>query len=463
MNTRRKGNVLVWSETEGWRKALVWCLHETGCAITPGESEYDVMALVSRDGFDVAVIDIEHIDESSIQLVERLTCPPCRAKLIVTAPEPGITTLRERLGAAVYEFLIRPDDLGRLPASTTRAIECQTAAVHLNGHQRRTVPVQAPSTDWDQVLPAFVGATPCVKRVLDLVAQVAPSDMTVLIRGESGTGKDVVARLIHALSPRAATGNFVKINCPTIPDTLLESELFGYEKGAFTGAVSQKPGRFELAEGGTIFLDEIGLMSPSMQSKLLEVIEHKQFVRVGGKGTTLFDGRIIAATSSPLEHMIETGAFRPDLFYRLRQFSITLPALRDRVDDIPLLCEHFLQTCAAKRGFTHTGLPPEVVPHFIRYQWPGNVRELEALVARYALTGDIEPVLQTVAPAVAAPETGPHDDKLEAIERSTILAALVECRWNQRQAASNLGISYSALRRRIAKHHLDETVPFRCA
>ena len=206
----------------------------------------------------------------------------------------------------------------------------------------------------------------------------------MLIRGESGTGKDVVSRLIHALSNRP--GTLVKINCPAIPEPLLESELFGYERGAFTGAVSQKPGRFEMAKEGTLFLDEIGLLSMSMQAKLLDVIEQKQFVRVGGNETIHVNARIVAATNAPLEAMIADGSFRADLFYRLEQFSITLPALRERVGDIPILCEHFLELCAEKEGFNHTTIPAR------RYAGPYSL----PMAGKRARTGGARFAVRTV-------------------------------------------------------------------
>jgi DNA-binding NtrC family response regulator len=450
-----KYRVIVWAQEPGWVRALSWILNGAGFEVTNATSESQAIAWVSQSLFHTAVLDLAEPLSTGTQVVHQIhrACPAMPIILTSSLPKqsPALMSIHDH----VHRHIRRPDDLDLLAqaicdAIATRGDLPQSGNGHNDRPSRSTSRIPGSEGIAEEML---VGDMATVRNARRLAAQVAPSDMTVLIRGESGTGKDVVARLIHRLSKRATTGDFVKINCPAISESLLESELFGHERGAFTGAVAHKPGRFELADGGTIFLDEIGLMSMTMQGKLLDVIEQKQFVRVGGKETIHVDARIIAATNAPLEEMIAAGAFRPDLFYRLRQFSITLPALRERREDIPLLCRHFLRLCETREGFQHTQLEPEIMPLLLRYNWPGNVRELEALMARYALCGDRDSLEQVLMPA--APVSLACEDKLEAAELTTILAALTECRWNRRKAAAALGISYSALRRRMAKHHID--------
>jgi len=247
----------------------------------------------------------------------------------------------------------------------------------------------------------------------------------------------------------------IKVNCPAIPETLIESELFGHEDGAFTGATKKKPGRFDLANNGTIFLDEIGAMSLPMQAKLLQVIEHKKYTRVGGNDIIEVDARILAATNSPLESMIQDGRFRADLFYRLNQFIITLPPLRHRREDIPLLIDSVLKRSCLKYGHEVTRISASLYEALVQYDWPGNVRELHAVIERFALTHD-EVALYSAVKSAPEPEsaTAPSGNLLENSEANAVLQALIKTNWNRRHAAILLGISYSGVRRRIEKYDL---------
>jgi DNA-binding NtrC family response regulator len=286
-------------------------------------------------------------------------------------------------------------------------------------------------------------------------------DATLLIRGETGTGKDLIARLVHEQSARSAAGQFCKVNCPSIPEGLFESEMFGFEKGAFTGAARQRPGFFEIASGGTIFLDEIGIVPLAIQSKLLEVIEDKSFYRVGGRDKLHVDTRIVAATNADLRAKAAAGEFREDLYYRLNILTIEAPPLRERGDDIDLLFAFHVQRSAKENKVAAPEVRPEVPERLRSYHWPGNVRELQAAAARYALSGgDIETAFATTGaappprdagkPKAAADKTVP----LKEQERKAVLKALQTTGWNQTQAASLLGLSYSALRRRVKKYNL---------
>jgi DNA-binding NtrC family response regulator len=300
----------------------------------------------------------------------------------------------------------------------------------------------------------FIGESPAVRQIRQLIAEVAPSDMTILIRGESGTGKDVVANLIHEWSGRAATGKCIKINCPAISESLLESEMFGHERGAFTGAHRDKPGRVEFADDGTVFLDEIGTISLAFQAKLLQVIEQKTFVRVGGNKTLKVNARFIAATNAPLEAMINKGLFRPDLLYRLAQYTIFISPLRERREDIPLLINHYMHYYLAKYERTLQAIPHEIMDMLTAYDWPGNVRELQSVVNRVVLSGkfDILQELLNMAGSSVRPE---KSKKIHDTEVKLILSILNETKWNRRRAAELLGISYSTLRRKIEKYEMD--------
>ena len=300
----------------------------------------------------------------------------------------------------------------------------------------------------------FIGESTAVKQIRQLIAEVAPSDLTILIRGESGTGKDVVANLIHEWSGRVANGSFIKINCPAISESLLESEMFGHERGAFTGAHREKPGRIEYADEGTVFLDEIGTISLEFQAKLLQVIEQKTFVRVGGNKTLEVNARFIAATNAHLEDMIYKGLFRPDLLYRLAQYTIFLSPLRERREDIPLLINHYMHYYLRKYDRGMQTVPHEIMARLVDYDWPGNVRELQSVVNRVAISGKDDVFLEHLNMAGNSIKPERHK-KIQDTEASLIRSILAETKWNRRRAAEVLGISYSTLRRKIEKYEMD--------
>jgi formate hydrogenlyase transcriptional activator len=301
----------------------------------------------------------------------------------------------------------------------------------------------------------IVGKSPALHRVLQQVETVAPTDATVLIYGETGTGKELIARAIHQLSPRRPQA-FVKLNCAAIPTGLLESELFGHEKGAFTGAIAQRIGRFELANRGTVFLDEIGEIPLELQPKLLRVLQDREFERLGGTRTLRTDARLIAATNQNLAAMVEAQTFRPDLFYRVNVFPVHVPPLRERPDDIPLLVRHFAQQFARRLRKPIATIPSDTMQGLIRYPWPGNIRELQNIIER-AMILSPGPVLQVpladLKPLAAAASPMNHDT-LEAAERKHILAALEETKWvlgGANGAAVRLGLKRTTLQFRMRK------------
>jgi two-component system, NtrC family, response regulator AtoC len=346
----------------------------------------------------------------------------------------------------------------------------------------------------------LLGTSEKMCEVRDLIARVADTDVTVLIRGESGTGKELVARALHSSSPRRHR-TFVKVNCAALPSELLESELFGFERGAFTGAIQHKPGKFEFAHEGTMFLDEISEMHPPLQSKLLQVLQDGEFARLGGRQDVHVDVRIVAATNRDLDYAVAQGQFREDLFFRLNVVCITLPPLRQRRDEIPVFTERFLAYYAEHYNRPPITLASDTMRLFAEYQWPGNVRELENLLKRAVILGSDEsirrdlsaaiagqrpsqspiPALRTSVSAVAphpapaetppAPEPAPSADCQPAVigslkdiarnaareaERELIYRTLEQTRWNRREAAEILGVSYKALLYKIKEAELDK-------
>jgi transcriptional regulator with GAF, ATPase, and Fis domain len=300
----------------------------------------------------------------------------------------------------------------------------------------------------------MVGDSPGVRKLQAMVARVAPQDTPVLILGESGTGKELVARALHRQSGRAAKP-FVAINCAALTETLLESELFGHEKGAFTGAIAQKKGKLETAQGGTVFLDEIGELPVTLQAKLLRVLQEREFERVGGTRTLKLDIRLLAATNRDLAAEARRGAFREDLFHRLNVVALSVPPLRDRRDDIPALARHFLELSAARCHRRVAGISPEAERYLLHYSWPGNIRELENAIERAVVLGQSDTLLaedlpETVLESAAIPEVpGALQSSLAATKRQAILAAWQEAGGVHERAAELLNLHPNSLRRLI--------------
>jgi two-component system, NtrC family, response regulator HydG len=309
--------------------------------------------------------------------------------------------------------------------------------------------------------PGVLGVSPRMKEIARLLMLVAPSEATVLLSGETGTGKELVAQAIHLNSPRRP-GPFIVVNCAALPETLLESELFGHEKGAFTGATAKKEGRFLLAHQGTLFLDEIGELQPSTQAKILRVLQNREFEPLGSTRTVKVDVRIIAATNRNLETMVQQGTFRDDLYYRLHVFPLTLPALRERLEDLPLLAEFFLKRFGAKYQHPVKTLAPEVLQVFRRYSWPGNIRELENTLERGVILcqgdtltlADLPPQLQYLAQEPEGPADFDTEPSPPEWEKEFIFHTLKKHAWNRHEAAAALQISLEELDFKIRAYGL---------
>ncbi|MBN2106713.1 MAG: sigma-54-dependent Fis family transcriptional regulator [Deltaproteobacteria bacterium] len=433
-------------------------------ADTAADGEQAV-ALAREKEYDLGIVDLFLPAKNGMDVIGEIKQLWPDTEIIVCTGQGSMESVLDAMRLEVFEYLCKPVALEALFKSVTNALEKRSLKLENRRlfaelqQERNSLQskINASTKALERHLedsPLLIGESVAIRQIRQLIAEVAPSDMTVLIRGESGTGKDVVANLIHEWSGRAANGNFIKINCPAISETLLESEMFGHERGAFTGAHRDKPGRIEFAEGGTVFLDEIGTISLEFQAKLLQVIEQKKFVRVGGNKTLEVNARFIAATNANLEEMINRGHFRPDLLYRLAQYNIYMPALRERREDVPLLIEHYVRYFAAKYGQDVRTVSSDIMALLVGYDWPGNVRELLSVVTRFALSGKEEVFLDHVNMNGHGPRVE-STKKIHDSEVKLILSALVETKWNRRRAAEVLGISYSTLRRKIEKYDMD--------
>lgn len=368
-----------------------------------------------------------------------------------------------KMGAA--DFLVKPFEEQELELAIENAFE-----KHKLREEVRTLKRQLDHyVEFSDVL----SANPRVARVKEIARHVADTDVPVLVLGESGVGKEVLARFIHNTSCRKDKP-FVKINCAALPHDLLESELFGYERGAFTGAVNEKPGKFELADKGTLLLDEIGEMSPHLQAKLLHVLQDSEYSRLGGKKQVHVDARVLASTNINLEEAVANGKFREDLYFRLNVIRLELPPLRERREDIPVLCNYFVQKYRDRYKSSIEELPTQLLDAFYRYNWPGNIRQLENAVKRFLILPEVamiladlkEPSAVAAAAAVAAiPSIKPREDKVslkdvgsraaEQAEKELVLRVLEETAWNRKQAARRLNICYKALLNKLKRWQID--------
>jgi DNA-binding NtrC family response regulator len=463
---RPQGNILIVEDDPDMRLVLQGLFDTEGyvtCA-TPDGSAAIVLARQRR--FDVAIVDLVLPGLSGVDTIRQLKELAHGLEVVILTGHPSLDTAIGALHDRVFGYLLKPVDVVRLKDVVRGAVlkASQNDGKRADGGAalKQSLRPSAQATDHGVVLSEsgdtnsfLVGSSAELGRIRALIAEVGPSDLTVLVRGETGTGKEVVARRIHASSGRFSRGLFEKITCPAIPDHLFESEMFGHEKGAFTGAVTQRVGRFELGAAGTILLDEIGAISMEAQSKLLEVIEQKQFSRLGGRCKIKVDVRILGATNAPLEEMIQEGRFRPDLLYRLQQFTIVVPPLRDHKEDIPELAYHFMKKYAAKFKKEVPDLSDHLMLKLCEYDWPGNVRELDATIAKYCLTGNLAVIEEELGSPFSAEPGGRGVNSFERHEITALKLALSQTHGNQRRAASLLGLSYGALRRRVAKYNLN--------
>ncbi len=408
---------------------------------------------------DVVLTDLRLGARDGMELVEEITRRPNPPVCIMMTAYGSVDTAVEAMKRGVYDFVTKPVNIDRLEILIKRAIR-ERKTTQENKELRTKVERQ-------NTLEGMIGRSPAMVEVFETIKQVAPSRATVLIQGESGTGKELAAHAIHHLSPRAKA-KFLAVHCAALTPELLASELFGHEKGAFTGAFERRVGRFEQAKGGTLFLDEIGEIDLTTQVKILRVLGERTFERVGGSETLTADVRLIAATNKDLSKLVAEGKFRDDLFFRLHVVPITMPPLRDRKVDIPLLVESFLKDCALENSKPHRELSPESMQHILDYDWPGNVRELRTAIEHGVVMATGQKITPKDLPtALRAPRALPVLEKptagrewnLHDTETALILRALEDCRGNRSEAAQKLGISRRTLHRRLKELNIFKRGP----
>ena len=427
------------------------------------DQDYDVLdapdgaralEIVRAHHVDVVLLDIRLPEMDGIEVLERLKALDDSLEVILVTAVKTVRTAVAAMKLGAFDYLTKPFQDEELLALVRRAVEkrsLEREVTFLRGELARR-------HDRDEI----IGEHPEMQKLARLVTQVARTTTTVLITGESGTGKELIARAIHHRGPRQDKP-FVPVNPAAMPEALVESELFGHEKGAFTGAHQRKLGRFELAQGGTLFLDEIGLLRSEVQAKLLRVLQEREIERVGGTRSIKIDVRIVAATNVDLKRAVAAGAFREDLYYRLNVIPIEVPALRERKDDIPLLVDHFIALFCGENGKRLKTVSGEALGYFVAYDWPGNVRELRNMVERLVIMtpGDVIGADHLPAPlrpkaATPAGEAGERSlrDARESFERAYILAELRANDWNVTRTAERLGIERSHLYRKLKAYNL---------
>jgi len=437
-----KASLLIVDDELIVRDSLSKWFREEGYEVTAAESAQDALAKMAQQHFDLALVDIKMPGTDGVELQRRMREIDSEMVVIIMTGYASVETAVTALKNGAYDYVSKPFDPEDI-AHTLRNALAHREAVRDNVKLRETLATVGGPKE-------LVGKSPAMLRVLEAIETVGPTEATVLITGESGTGKELCARAVHAASSRRFNP-FVVIHCGALTETLLESELFGHEKGAFTGAQYRKKGSFEVAEGGTVFLDEIGDISLKTQTDLLRVLQEREITRVGSTRPIHVDFRCIAATNRNLEALIEEGKFRPDLFYRLNVFQIHMPALRERKGDIPLLVDVFVRKFSAAMNKRITRVAPEAMELLDNCPWPGNVRELENAVERAMVVAQ-EPELreQDFSLKPGAPEPGPRT--LEDAEREHILRVLEECEGNQTAAASVLDIDRVTLHNKLKKY-----------
>ena len=451
------------------REFLRIALTRAGHAVTVVESPAAAALEYGARDFDVVITDLKMAGGSGLDVLDGVKRARPDTQVIVVTAFATTETAIAAMKRGAYDYLTKPFKVDEIGVVIERALEKRTL---LRDNVELRAELQARFR-----LDRLVGKSPPIQRLFELLRRVAPAKTSVLITGESGTGKELVARALHHLSPRAEAP-FVAVNCGAIPDALLESELFGHVKGAFTGAHADKPGLFRSADGGTLLLDEIGELSPQMQVKLLRVLQERTVKPVGGVAESEIDVRIVAATNRDLEAEVERGGFRRDLFYRLNVIELHLPPLRARKEDVPLLVEHFVKKHAAALGRTLTAVEPDALAALVDYDFPGNVRELENLIERAATLEPGERITRASLPALVPtrrggrvvahgsdggdggdgfPDEGVDLERVVAdYERELIAKALERTKGVRKAAAKLLGISFRSLRYRLAKLGFDQ-------
>jgi putative PEP-CTERM system response regulator len=452
------GHLLVVDDEKSQRDILTVILEGEGYTVAAASNVAQALTLYRTHPADVVLTDLSMPDRDGLSLLEEVRKVSPKALVVVITAFGTVDSAVQAMKKGAFDYLTKPLDREELLITVTRAFE----NLHLVKENRRLrEELQEKFT-----VKSLIGRHALMQEVFRLIKKVAPGHTTVLITGESGTGKELVARAIHADSPRKDRP-FRALNCAAIPDTLLESELFGYEKGAFTGAQARQIGLFEAADQGTLFLDEIGDLSHPLQAKLLRVLQEKEIRRIGGREDIKVDVRVVAATNRRLAAAIKQGTFREDLFYRLNVMSIPLPSLRDRATDIPELAEYFLKKYAAESGKAIQGVSTQALRVLMEYHWPGNVRELESVIERAVLLCETERVEVEDLPLDVRSRVTLLDRmefelpgegfSLEEFERQVLEKAMARSNGVITKAAKMLGLTYKTMQYRLEKFQIGRT------
>jgi two-component system, NtrC family, response regulator AtoC len=451
--------MLVAEDESTLREGIATAFRERGWDVVEAADGAEAFARLEESVFDVLVTDYQMPEKNGLEVLKRSKMINEGTVGLVMTAYGTVESAVEAMKAGAYDYVLKPFDLEEMELKVDRAVE----------HRRLLARIEA--YDRSEIVPRFeniVGESPQMRDVFRTIEKVARSNATVLVLGETGVGKELVAEALHRNSSRADRP-FVKMNCAALHESLLESELFGHERGAFTGADRQRTGRFELANEGTLFLDEIGNMTPSTQTKVLRVLQEREFERLGGSRTVKVDVRLVAATNKNLEEAIHRGEFREDLYYRLNVVNVSVPPLRERKEDIVPLASHFIDRFAKELKKDVRGLEPAAVRALKRHTWPGNIRELENTIERAVLMAEgrfleeddlnLGAAGRSAADNVASlnlrlPPTG---IALDELERQAILEALRISNWVQKDAAKFLGISSRVMNYKVAKYEIKNT------
>jgi two-component system, NtrC family, nitrogen regulation response regulator NtrX len=445
-------HILIVDDEPAIQSSLRGVLEDEGYRVTAVGSAADAAGRIAEEAPDVVFLDIWMPGMDGLTALTEIKRARPEAAVVMISGHATIETAVKATKLGAYDFIEKPLSLDKTLLTVTRALE--HARLEMENAQLR---------DRLQLHADIVGDSEAIGRLRQQIATAAPTTGRVLIYGENGSGKELVARAIHRLSERAPQP-FVEVNCAAIPEELIESELFGHEKGAFTGALARRKGKFELADGGTLFLDEIGDMSLKTQAKVLRALEEQAFERIGGKETVKVDVRVIAASNQNLQHLIAQGRFRDDLFYRLCVIPILVPPLRDRKEDIPLLIDHFVALFSAENRKRAKRVSAEALGYFLTYDWPGNVRELRNMVERLVIMApkdvvgpdDLPPPLRPAGASAPGDSAGSRSlrEARDAFERAFILGELRAQDWNMTRTAEKLGIERSHLYRKLKAYRI---------
>jgi len=443
-----KKRILIVEDEDKLRRILELQLIDSGFDAVKAASAEEALPLIDRA--DLILTDFKLPGMSGLEMLQLIKRQNTQVPVIVMTAFGTIENAVEAMKAGASDFLLKPFDLEHLTAVINKALEIRS----LREENRALREELGRKYQWDNI----VGRSPAMQQIFASIMRVAPTRATVLLAGESGVGKDLIARAIHFHSPRKDRP-FVKINCTALPENLMESELFGYEKGAFTGATTSKPGKFEQADTGTVMLDEIGDVPANIQVKLLRVLQEREFERLGSNKTLHIDVRVIAATNRDLRVALEEGTFREDLYYRLNVVPLEIPPLRERKEDIPYLAEHFVEKLAPEMGNQVTGITHAAMDKLMQYSWPGNVRELENVIERSLVmasgdkldANDIRLDMNLRPRQSNGDLTLPEGMSLDTYEQELIRDALKRANGNKSQAARLLGLTRNALRYRLTQ------------